>query len=102
MHKRSHNQVIKIEICDIYLYRKYVRAIIPLGGVGNLAGCRVAGSSPAVGFIFFSSLSPPSFHYISLLFPFPFMLVSPLQCSSIFLVSILSILSSHVHIIFLD
>ena len=101
----SHSQVIKIEICDIYMYSTYVRIYTPGGSHRRLAAeWKVAGSSPAVELCFFSLslffillsffpfplflsslpfISPPSF--------FPFMLAPPLQCSSIFLVIVLTL-----------
>ena len=98
--ERSHSQVIKIEICDIYMYSTYVRIYPPGGSHRQLAAeWKVAGSSPAVelwGFflslLFFPlSFSPfplflPSLRFISPPSFFPFMLAPPLQCSSIFLV----------------
>ena len=73
MHKRSHNQVIRIEICDIYLYSKYVHVMIPLGGVGIWLALewqlRVLLWDSFSFLLFIPSPLPP--FIISLLFPFP-------------------------------
>ena len=75
--ERSHSQVIKIEICDIYLC-----ANLPSRCSHRrlAAGWKVAGSSPAVE-LFFFSLSPFLFFSLSFssfpLFPPPFPLSPP-------------------------
>ena len=83
--ERSHSQVIRIEICDIYMYSTYVRIYPPGGSHRRLVAAewKVAGSSPAVELCFFSlfpffppllfslfSFSPlPSLYLSSFLFP---------------------------------
>ena len=74
--ERSHSQVIKIEICDIYMYSTYVRIYPPGGRHRRLAAeWKIAGSSPAVELCFFFSLSLLFFFFPS---PFPpFLFFSP-------------------------
>ena len=96
------SQVIKIEICDIYMYSTYVRiyppGVVAIGGWLQSGRSRVrsllwnSGGFFLSPFLYFSlSFSPfplflPSLPFISPPSFFPFMLAPPLQCSSIFLV----------------